>query len=123
MGYTEDRRKRLDAMWARYLELSGRCNFAGESEDMRRQVLKLAIKAGQVPGWWFENALEAADLGMADEFEPSVEAEAVDAAPGSLAKLKAIAARAEAGQELFSPADGSSQHLERWEDLPGRRGR
>ena len=112
----EARAERLSRMWARYLRLSGQKDPGHLSNRSKWGCLK-ACAAG-VPGWWFANALEAADLDMSEAFQPA-EPEPTGLPPGTLAKIQVLTARAEAGQKLFTPADSGFGRLDHWEGLPG----
>ena len=95
-------------MWARFLALCSRQGIpipdTSPCPESRAAALLQASVEGRMPaGWFFLNALEAADLDSA--FSPSPPAEACPVRPGSPAKLRYLAERVEQGHDLWKDDD------------------
>jgi hypothetical protein len=69
-------------------------------------ALAWSNRKGELDPAVFRNALEAADVGADGAFSPVEPERPTDARPGSPAKLAAMAARIEAGEELWHEEDG-----------------
>jgi hypothetical protein len=104
---------RLNAMWARFCREMESQGLAKTAElcadyytlDDRRRLMERAIRTGRPAGWHFRNALEAADLGLSELFKPTAPAEPITAPLGTIERLKKLAGRVAAGQELFHATD------------------
>ena len=105
------RAQRITAMWARFLRLmesEGRPidhYLDATAEQSRTQIMRHAVRRGRPDGWYFESALEAADLGI-DEPATIAKGERTPALPGTREKLAVLAERAASGLALWHAEDG-----------------
>ena len=91
-------------MWRRYCRLSGAVERVERSADMRRRILVRALRNGLAGRWRWANALEAADLGMDEEYRPG-RTRPTGHRRGSAGKLAELTRRIENGEELFDERD------------------
>ena len=112
-AYGADRQQRINAMWRRYcraLLAAGRPRESSPvSAESRRMILR--HRAGNLRGFRFRSAIEAADLAtdLAGEgaFRPRPAKQPTAALQGSPEKVDVLARRAARGEELWHPQDGA----------------
>ena len=103
------RQERLDRMWQRYCAI---CAKRGETPIRARtsagRCRILSYRVMDLPGWWFADALEVADLGCDNEgvFRPTPIDRATPARQGTRNKIEVLAARVMAGESLWHDEDG-----------------
>jgi len=121
--FAEDRRASLERLWLRFCE----CSLAAgvplprfDSARGRAQIMRIALDRGMPPGWRLGSVLEAADLGLDLKTLPLAKPQPTTARAGSPAKLRVLASRAAAGQELWHPEDGPGVILPRSRRRPPR---
>jgi hypothetical protein len=107
-----EQKERARRMWARFLDLMREEGLMPEGDGWERiddpdhmlAILRDCRRRGIPSGWYYENALEVADLDSNEQIELGLP-RPTDAEPGSMAKLEIMAQRMRAGLEIHNPAD------------------
>jgi hypothetical protein len=107
--FTDDDWKRL---WRRFLLAVAESVSPQQLESLRRTeiarrpvMLRMHLSLGHAPLWRFANCFEAMACELEHEFAPRPAKRATPARPGSVEKIAVLAARADAGEELYHPDD------------------
>ncbi len=108
--YQRERNRRIYGMWRRFYPEARAMGLAVEwtsNVDSQLRYMWWAVRKHKLLAFTPQNVLEAADLGLDDDFEP------VPCQPSCIpqgkTKLMLFAARVEAGEELFHERDGELQ--------------
>lgn len=106
--YIAAREARVDRTWQRFRDTMWENGELIPDTDLlgkKLAIMRHMLRTSPPPGWTFLNMIEAEDIGSCDHLVDLASPEPTRAIPGTRAKLAVLAARAEAGQELWHEAD------------------
>ena len=104
-----DRTDRINRLWQEFVRLSiqaGRPEPADPGNaDGRQGRLVVAARRGHLPAHLFGNVIDAAEVGLEDQFSLRTPEAATSAQPGSQDKFRVLCDRIARGEELWHAAD------------------